>query len=273
VSIRRRDVYPQYYRAKRRRERMVLGASIVVAAVIVIGFVALAVAYFLRPREGLEELAQRREEIVAPASEDVPAAQQAATQPQPAEEQSLLMLDDITEWETSVPELSLIPEGLGTGEPTPEEPPLPQITEEVAAAEEAEAPSDDAAEEEAEAEPSAPESEPEESAPEQTDEPESRPDTEPSRPATSPPADPQYTFTVLAGVYDSESEANRQRDRLLELGFQAAVLVRSYGDKKSYPVQVNPPLEEYELADAVKKRLREAGFSDAVVLRRDTGSR
>ncbi len=271
MSIRRRDVYPQYYRAKRRRERIVLGASIVVAAVIVIGFIVLVVAYFVRPREGLEELAQRRDEIVSPASEEVPAAQPPA-EPQPAEEEPLLTLDDITEWETSVPELSLIPEGLGTGEPAPEEPPLPQMTEEVAA-EEAESPPEAAADEESAPEPGPPESEPEEAAPAQTSEPESRPDAEPSRPSSSGPSEPKYTFTVLVGVYDSESEANRQRDRLLELGFQAGILARSYGDKKSYTVQVNPPLEEFELANAVKKRLREAGFSDAVVLRRDTGSR
>jgi len=264
VSLRRRDVYPQYYRAKRRRERIVIGASIVVAVVIVTALLALAVAYFIRHREGLDELAQRRDEIVAPAAEETQAVSTPVAEPQPVQDTPILALEDINEWAPSVPEVSLIPEGLGTGEPPPEEPPLPQMTEEVVPAEEEPEPAE---EEEApvEEEPQARQPE-EEPAPARTTEPE-------TRPSPPKPSEPQYTFTVLAGVYDNESEANRQRDRLLELGFQASVLARSYGDKKSYPVQVDPPLDEYELADAVKKRLRDAGFSDAAVLRRDTGSR
>jgi cell division protein FtsN len=264
VGLRKRDVYPQYYRAKRRRERIAIGASIVVAVVIVTALLALAIAYFIRPREGLDELAQRRDEIVAPTVEEEQAAAAPTAEPQPVEEAPLIALEDITEWAPSVPEVSLIPEGLGTGEPPPEEPPLPQLTEEVVPAEEEPEPEEEEetpAEEESQAQ--QPEEEPTPARP-------SEPETRPSPPK---PSEPQYTFTVLAGVYDNESEANRQRDRLLELGFQASVLSRSYGDKKSYPVQVDPPLDEFELADAVKKRLRDAGFSDAAVLRRDTGSR
>ena len=264
MSLRKRDVYPQYYRAKRRRERIAIGASIVVAVVIITALLALAIAYFLRPREGLDELVQRRDEIVAPAAEEAQPTAETAPEPRPTEQAPLIALEDIDEWAQSVPELSLIPEGLGTGEPPPEEPPLPQLTEEVVPVEEepeAEEEEETPAEEESQAQ--QPEEEP---APERPSEPE-------PRPSPPKPSEPQYTFTVLAGVYDNESEANRQRDRLLELGFQASVLSRSYGDKKSYPVQVDPPLDEFELADAVKKRLRDAGFSDAAVLRRDTGSR
>jgi len=257
VSLRRRDVYPQYYRAKRRRERIAIVASIVVAVVIITAFLALAIAYFIRPREGLDELAQRREEIIAPQAEEAQASPAPVAQPQPAAEAPLIALEDITEWAPSIPEVSLIPEGLGTGEPPPEEPPLPQLTEEVVPAEE---PSEPAGEEPSPAAEAAREAEPArqpetQAAPARASETESRPESSQPKP------------------YDNESEANRQRDRLLELGFQATVLVRSYGDKKSYPVQVEPPLEEFELADAVKKRLRDAGFSDAAVLRRDTGKR
>ncbi len=259
MSLRRRDVYPQYYRAKRRRERIVVGASIVVAVVIITALLALAIAYFIRPREGLDELAQRRDEIVAPRTEEAPVGTAPVVEPQPVEDTPIIALEDITEWAPSVPEVSLIPEGLGTGEPPPEELPLPQMTEEVAPVEEpSESTEEEPPSEEDEPQARQPEEEP---APARTTEPETK------------PSEPQYTFTVLVGVYDNESEANRQRDRLLELGFQATVLVRSYGDKKSYPVQVEPPLEEFELADAVKKRLRDAGFSDAAVLRRDTGKR
>lgn len=275
MSLRRRDVYPQYYRAKRRRERIAIVASIVVAVVIITAFLALAIAYFIRPREGLDELAQRREEIIAPQAEEAQASPAPVAQPQPAAEAPLIALEDITEWAPSIPEVSLIPEGLGTGEPPPEEPPLPQLTEEVVPAEE---PSEPAGEEPSPAAEAAREAEPArqpetQATPARASETESRPESSQPKPSPPKPSKPQYTFTVLVGVYDNESEANRQRDRLLELGFQATVLVRSYGDKKSYPVQVEPPLEEFELADAVKKRLRDAGFSDAAVLRRDTGKR
>ena len=71
MGLRKRDVYPQYYRAKRRRERIAIGASIVVSVVIITALLALAIAYFIRPREGLDELAQRRDEIVAPTVEEL----------------------------------------------------------------------------------------------------------------------------------------------------------------------------------------------------------
>ncbi len=83
------------------------------------------------------------------------------------------------------------------------------------------------------------------------------------------PARSRYIYVVIAGVFGSEAEANRQRDRLRELGFESKLSVRGAGESRSYAVEVGAPLDEYKPAEAVKNKLRDAGFSNAVVLRRD----
>ncbi|OGK08636.1 MAG: hypothetical protein A2Y63_06450, partial [Candidatus Riflebacteria bacterium RBG_13_59_9] len=210
--------------------------------------------------------------------EEVAPEAPAQAMPRPEPDQPLVALEDITEYGISVPEVSLIPEGLSGG-PLADETPPPQMTEEVATGSEVATPA-----EEVEQPPPAEESgqssvspkkekpKPEESAAvkkEEEKKPEEGKKPEEKKPKARP-AEPVYTFSVYAGVYDSEVEANRQRDRLIELGFQSTISVRSQGEKKEYALQVGSSLEEYEPAEAVKNRLREAGFPQAIVLRRET---
>jgi len=132
VTGRRKDYYPQYYLAKRNRERMVLAGTVVFLAVVVVGLVVLAVVYFTKPRADLEQLAEAQPEIVAPEPEKT--AQPAPpVAPSPVDRQELLALEDVEEYAESVPELSLMPADIAPGaEPAAaEEVPPPQVAEEV----------------------------------------------------------------------------------------------------------------------------------------------
>lgn len=267
MSGRRKEYYPQYYLAKRQRERAVLVATLVFAGVIAVGLIVLAVVYFTKPRAGLEQLAADRPEMVAPETQQPAAAKPPVALPR-AEEQSLLALEDVKEYATSVPELSLMPSDLAPGaEPAkPEETPPPQVTEEPAQPGE----TPPAVQEEVEK----PQSEPEKAKEEPKKEPEKpkeqpKPEKKPDKPKEQAPAKSGYIYVVIAGVFSSESEANRQRDRLRELGFESRLSTRGAGESKSYAIEVGAPLEEYKPAEAVKNKIRDAGFANAVVLRRD----
>jgi len=276
----RRHYYPQYYRAKRRRERTVLVISTLIVVVVAIAGVIFLGFYLSRlfsHPSTLEEIVAQKEELAAPPTEQPPPVKTelptgvAAAKPQP----KLIALEDISEYAESVPEISIIPQGLGT--PTPEEAAPPAPEEEQTAAE-PEAPA------EATPEPGTPPStEPRQPEPKAkpkpaatpakaaAEKPESRP-AEAKKPAKEKPARtaPRYLFTVFAGVYEEDRVANREMARLRELGFKPHKLTRAQGGVKNYLVSVGEPLAEYELAEAVKKKLQEAGFSDAYILRKST---
>lgn len=272
----RRDYYPQYYRAKRRRERAVLVIStfvvvgVVIAAII---FLGVYLGRLFRHPSMLEEIVAQKEELATPPAEGPPAvaAEGPAGITAPREQVKLIALEDITEYAESIPEVSIIPQGLGTPGPveTQESPSETEQEAEAASSAEAAAEAPVEASPQVEPEPAAAPSKPESAGAQQRQEPESR-RSEANKPAKEKPAKktPRYVFTAFAGIYKDDSDANRQMARLRELGFKPGKLTRSQAGKKSYLVSVGEPLPEYELAEAVKKKLQEAGFSDAYILRK-----
>jgi len=281
VNKSRRDYYPRYYREKRRRERIVLGVTVAVVVLLVLGGIALPLVYLLMPRADLEQFAERLPEITEASSPAAVPASPPVAPPAAAEAAPLLALEDVTEYGISVPELSLIPEGLGGGGPAAAEPPPPQVTEEAVSGGEVAAPAveveqppaegESPARSEAKKEAGSPPKRPQ--APKQagTDGEKAgqdRPETPKPQPQPKP-KEPVYSFIVYAGVFDSEAEAGRQRERLSELGFQSTLSVRSRGEKKVYYLQVGSALSQYEPAEAVKNKLAEAGFANPFVLRRE----
>jgi cell division protein FtsN len=285
MSGRRKDYYPSYYQDKRRREHAVLVLSAVVVGVAVLGLIILALVYILRPRENLEQLAQRRSEIVEPA---IPATGPAPTETPPPVDENLLKPEDVTDTASSVPEMSLAPVQLSGGEVAADTPPPPQMTPEQSAAQ----PGDEAtpvlpADESAspakpadgstQATPDKPKAA-EEKKPE-VKKPVAKPAAEtpkkvtPKKPAPkkeTKPAEPVYRYNVFAGTYDSEAEAAKQKEHLIEMGLSSSVTSRSSGDAKTYVVAVGSSLDTYDKAVALKNKLREAGFSSAYILRRET---
>lgn len=267
VSGPRKEFYPQYYLAKRQRERAVLAVTLVFAGIIAVGLIVLAVVYFTKPRENLEQLAENRPEMVAPEPQQAAAAKPPVAPPQ-AGGQKLLALEDVKEYATSVADLSLMPADIALGaEPAKaEETPPPQVTEEQAQPGE----TPPAAQEEVE-KPQAEPEKPKEEAKKEPEKPkeEPKPEKPKDKPKEQAPAKSGYIYVVIAGVFSSESEANRQRDRLRELGFESSLSVRGAGESKSYAIEIGAPLDEYKPAEAVKNKIRDAGFANAVVLRRD----
>jgi len=277
----RRDYYPQYYRAKRRRERAVLAISTLVIVVVGLAFIIFLSIYLsrlFRHPSTLEEMAAQTGELAAPVVEEPPAEGRgeptgiAEDKAQP----KLVALEDITEYAESVPEVSIIPQGLGTPPAaeteeslTTEEEVEPDSSEEAASGEETEQAPHPEPRPAPEPEPAAAGSPSSEESERPSEKPAPQPSEkkEPQKPAR---AVPQYTFTVFAGVYKEDGKATREMSRLRELGFKPGKLTRSQGGKKSYLVYVGEPLPDYELAEAVKKKLQEAGFSDAYILRKST---
>lgn|GEM_PF-1977677 len=275
----RRDYYPQYYRAKRRRERAVLVIStlvIVVVGVAVLIFLSVYLSRLFRHPSSLEEIVARKEGRAVPASgehrtqEPVEPTGIAGAVAQP----KLIALEDVVEYAESVPEVSIIPQGLGTSAATEPEESTTVSEEEVEPGSSAEAPPEERAEGSAPSEPPpAPEAKPAAAAGKAPSEEAERPPEKPKPPEKKEPAEPvkatpQYTFTVFAGVYKDDSTASAEMSRLRELGFKPGMITRSQGGKKSHLVYVGEPLPDYELAEAVKKKLQEAGFSDAYILRK-----
>ncbi len=287
MSGRKREYYPSYYRDKRRRERAVLFLSTVIVALIGIGLVVLAGVYMLRPRENLDQLAQRRSEIVGTGSSATASAnisKQAASQ---LKEEQLLKPEDISEVGNSVPEMSLAPIQITGGEVVVDQSPPPQVTPKQSADGQAAEPSPSIPDDESshpakpknEASPEKPKAEEAKPQPKPAENPKVKSGEKPSGPAQKPappqkqetkPSEPTYKFNVYAGVWNSETEANRQKSHLQEMGLQSSIIARSQGDGKSYLVAVGSSLENYDQAAALKNKLREAGFSGAYILRRET---
>lgn len=287
MSGRRKDYYPSYYRDKRRREQAVLAISTIILGVLVLGLIALALVYFIKPRENLEQLAQRRDEIVQPS---VPATGPAPSQVPTPEEENLLKTEDITDVGSSVPEMSLAPVQLAGVEPAADQPPPPQMTPEQSAGGEgaetaSELPADESAtpvkSDESKAGASAEKPNADQAKPEakKEEKPKEKPKDKPAPKKETPkkptpkketkPSEPVYRYNVFAGTYDSESEANQQREHLIEMGLQSSVSARGAGDAKTYVVAVGSSLDTYEQALALKNKLREAGFGSSYILRRE----
>ena len=282
MSGRKREFYPSYYRDKRKRERTVLVLSTIIVGLLVVGLLVLAGVYMLRPRENLDQLAQRRDEIVGTA----PSTQAAEGMPKPAatpvkvEDEQLLKPEDVTEVGSSVPEMSLAPVQFSGEEPEVDAPPPPQMTpEEAADVGEDAAPNlpVDEANPGTETAPEKPKATEDKPNPKPEEKPKAKPEEKketPKKPTPKKPepkpAEPVYKFNVYAGLYNSESEANKQKSRLVEMGLQSSIISRNQGDGKTYLVAVGSALENYDQAVSLKNKLREAGFSGAYILRRET---
>ncbi len=86
----------------------------------------------------------------------------------------------------------------------------------------------------------------------------------------------KFTYLVFASVIRSDDEkgggveerVRQTRERLMELGFSATAIDRSQGEKKIFLIQVNGTFTDYEKAEAVKNKLKEAGFSETYILRK-----
>ncbi len=282
MSGRKREFYPSYYRDKRKREHAVLVLSSVIVGILVLGLLILAGVYMLRPRENLDQLAQRRDEIVgtAPSTQATDGMPKPAATPVQVEDEQLLKPEDVTEVGSSVPEMSLAPVQFSGEEPEIDAPPPPQMTPEESADTGEEAapglPSDEAkpGTEAAPDKPKAPEAKPK---PKPEEKPKAKPEEKketPKKPAPKKPepkpAEPAYKFNVYAGLYNSESEANQQKSRLVEMGLQSSIIARNQGDGKTYLLAVGSALGNYDQAVSLKNKLREAGFSGAYILRRET---
>jgi cell division protein FtsN len=283
MSGRKREYYPSYYRDKRKRERTVLVLSTVIIALVGIGLLVLAGVYLLRPRENLDQLAQRRDEIVgtAPSTQTASGLPKPTATPVKVEEEQLLKPEDVTEVGSSVPEMSLAPVQFSGEEPAPDAPPPPQMTPEKSADNGNEAvpalPADENAKPGAETAPEKPKAAEEKPKPKPEEKPKAKPEEKketPKKPAPKKPepkpAEPAYKYNVYAGLYTSESEANKQKSRLVEMGLQSSIIARNQGDGKSYLVAVGSALENYDQAVSLKNKLREAGFGGAYILRRET---
>ncbi len=85
---------------------------------------------------------------------------------------------------------------------------------------------------------------------------------------------PTYTYTVFAAVIDErkeksvDSKIRELEERLMELGFKSTVIERKQAEVKVYMIQVNGEFTDYDEAEAIKKKLRESGFSNPYILRR-----
>lgn len=84
-----------------------------------------------------------------------------------------------------------------------------------------------------------------------------------------------YLFKVYAAMIkvseqgeEAEKSLKETKDRLIELGFKPTVEERKQGDTKYYFVCVGGPFDNYDVANAVKKKLKDAGFPDAYILRK-----
>lgn len=282
MSGRKREYYPSYYRDKRRRERAILALSAVTLGILCISLLVLAGIFLLRPRENLEQLAQRRGEIVATAQK--PASAEAFMPAAvPVKDDQIYKPEDITEVAKSVPEMSLAPIQFTGAEQPVDKPPPPQITPEKAAngrgeVEQGQPESESAAppkpepvaeqEKARDAEVKKPQQPADKPKPKPEEKPKEQPKPAPKKEAK--PAEPTYKYTVYAGVYASESEANRQEERLIGMGLHPKVIIRGQGESKSYLVSVGTALSEYDQANVLKNKLREAGFNGAYILRRET---
>lgn len=107
-------------------------------------------------------------------------------------------------------------------------------------------------------------------------EPATTPDT--STPATSTPEasgddvqEPEVpsgttVYHIYAGSYNSRSEADRYKEQLATLGFQASVVVIESESRSDYLLRITT-LEDYSAAGALKGKLVDSGFGSAFVTR------
>lgn len=282
MSGRKREYYPSYYRDKRKREHAILVLSTIIIGIFVLGLLVLAGVYMLRPRENLDQLAQRRDEIVdtAPLTKAAGGMPKPLATPVKVEDEQLLKPEDVTEVGRSVPEMSLAPVQFFGEEPEADAPPPPQVApEESADTGEETAPGlpADEAKPGTETTPETPKTPEDKPKPKPEEKPKAKPEEKketPKKPAPKKPepkpAEPAYKFNVYAGLYNSETEANKQKSRLVEMGLQPSIIARNQGDGKTYLVAVGSALENYDQAVSLKNKLREAGFTGAYILRRET---
>jgi len=291
----KRNYYPSYYREKRRRERIFLVSSVFVLVVVVIGLGAFLVAYLFRVFKNPVSLEQMVPPQGLAATKQVEKQRKLEQKSPPkkfAEEEQFVTLSDIEGYSQSVPELSIKLEGVSSQTQAEAEEPVPT--------EETNATSVKVEEEGVENEPapSTKPAEPGQKAEKEKPAPEEKEKTEQKGEASEnqakkgsavsdserkgetsqggAKASPTYIYSVFAGVErapkaetsKAEERVRRMSDRLLELGFKPTVIKREQGDEIVFQIQVGSSFDSYELAEALKQKLKESGFDNAYILRR-----
>jgi cell division protein FtsN len=73
-------------------------------------------------------------------------------------------------------------------------------------------------------------------------------------------------YHIYAGSYNSRSDADRYKEQLATLGFQASVVVIESESRADYLLRITT-LEDYAAAGALKAKLVDSGFGSAFVTR------
>lgn len=258
-----KEYYPQYYRRRKRRERILdilsFGFATLAAGVLAWFIVAWLTNIFLVQTNPQKRLAEEVKRVEAKPVKKEEGRVKVLVPKRPVEEQKILAQDEIQEYEKGFPQINIalaIPEKEEPKEqPTLEDEGKPSEVRPETPTKPKEPPKTERSKEETRSESTREE-------PKREEKPVKREESKPKSNGGT-----RYVYKVYAGKWDSLETAEEKRKELSGRGISGSIVNQRELDREVYFVLVDQRFEDETLASRFIQNLREKGFPDAILTR------